>query len=80
MYNVQVCELCASILVSKRYIDYSMVDECGNGVGDGDFLSSTGGTSRNEDTGIFAVKGSLEPESASCVPECLFKSGVRSIV
>jgi len=67
----QVGQLREGVFIPERDIDQSVVDKGGEGIGDGDLLSTTLGAGGDEDTAHLAGKGALDPEWASCVPECL---------
>ena len=67
----QVGHLRKGVFVPERNVDQSMVDKGGEGIGDGDLLSTTLGAGRDEDATHLSSKGGPAPEWACCVPECL---------
>lgn len=67
----QVGQLRESVLVSEGNVDEAVVHESGERVRDGDLLSTTLGTSGNEDTAHLAREGALAPQRACSIPECL---------
>lgn len=59
------------MFVPERDIDHPVVDKGGEGVGNGDFLSTTLGASGDKDTAHPASKSRLAPEWTRRVPESL---------
>ena len=68
---VEVGELREGLRVAEGHEDDAVVDEGGEGVGDGDLLATTRGRSRHERARKLAREGALGPERASGVPEGL---------
>lgn len=67
----QVRQLRECVLVAEGNIDEAVVHESGERVCDGDLLTTTLGTSGDEDTAHLARKGALAPQRACSIPECL---------
>ena len=68
---VEVGELREGLRVAEGHEDDAVVDEGGEGVGDGDLLATARGRSRHERARELAREGALGPERASGVPEGL---------
>jgi len=66
-------------LVPKRKEEDSVVGQRRQSGVDSHFLSSTRGTSGNEDTGVLATEGTLGPEPTGSIPEGLPLSGERTV-
>lgn len=64
-------ELSKGVLVTQGHVDDTVVGKSGNGVEGSHLLATAGGTSRDKETSVLAVEGTLGPETASRVPESL---------
>jgi hypothetical protein len=69
----QVGQLGEGVFVAEGNVDETVVHECGQRVGDGDFLSTALGTGGDEDTAHLALESAFAPEGAGGVPECLYE-------
>lgn len=76
----QVGQLREGMFVPEGDIDQSVVDKGGEGVGDGDLLSTTLGAGGDEDTAHLASKGAPCPQWTGCVPECLMDPMRRDVI
>ena len=59
------------MFVSQWNVDDTVVSEDTQGVINGHLLSTSGSTSRNEDTSVFTSESTGCPQFAGRVPECL---------
>lgn len=59
------------MFVPQRHVDHTVVDERRERVGNGDFLSTTLGTSGYEDTAHLSGERGFAPEGAGSIPEGL---------
>jgi len=75
----QVAQLGEDVLVPERGEDDTVVGQSGERSVCGHLLPSTRSTSRNEETGVFALESTLSPETTGMVPESLPLSGEGTV-
>lgn len=71
MYFLQVGQEMRGGRVTKGNKNDTVVAQRREGGVDSHFLSSTGGTSRNEDASVLASEATIQPETTGGIPEGL---------